>query len=103
MPRPSRPRRIPRKIEEDLLALKVDGSFSTWPCLYGGDLCLLVAMKNGKPMGACLKATRIEAKWGRVREKRLRKARCPHPDRKTFLGFTQRYECRFADGSIHKL
>ena len=95
--------RLPNKIEEDLLALKVDGTFSTWPCLYGGEQCLLVAMKDGKPMGACMKAARIETKWGFKRSKLLAKLRCPCPDRRTHWRFTKRWRCRFADGAIHKL
>ena len=98
-----RGRVIISKIQDELAALKVEGTFSTWPCLYGGDPCLLVATKNGVPMGACIKAAQIEAQWGRRREKLLRKLRCPHPDRRSYFGFTRKWECRFADGKIHKL
>jgi len=98
-----RKRVIISKIQDELAALKVEGTFSTWPCLYGGDMCLLVATKNGEPMGACIKAAGIETDWGRKRAKLLGKLRCPRPDRKTCFGFTRKWECRFADGRIHKL
>ena len=98
-----RRRVIISKIQDELAALKVEGTFSTWPCLYGGDICLLVATKNGEPLGACIKAVHVEARGGRKRVKLLRKMRCPRPERKTLFGFTRKWECRFADGKIHRL
>jgi len=60
-------------------------------------------MKEESLKGVCVKAAGIDVAGGWRRERMLRDGGCPHAERKTLLGFTKGWECRFADGNIHTL
>ena len=91
------------RLKDKLHGLKAGGTFALWPCVYGGDQCLLVAMKEDKSKAVCVKAAELAAVGGRRRERLLSGRGCPHPMRKMLLGFTRGWDCRFADGHIHTL
>ena len=88
---------------DDFVGLKKFGTLATWPCLYGGDLCLAVGVRKEEARAMCIKAMCIKTRWGFRRTRRLRKAHCPRPERKALLGFTRGWVCKFADGRLHGL